>query len=389
MGIKSSNNRPVVVVGGGFGGLTVALALSRCRPRPPIILIEPRQRFVFLPLLYELLSGELKQWEVAPKFSSLLVDQGIALLEDKVEAIDSVSKTVETSSGVRVSYHQLVLATGAQSSDFGVNGVRENAFMFYGLDDIQPLRLRIRELKQQADSSQAVVVVGAGPTGVELAGKLVDLLNGAAEVHLVELGDRLLPHAKAFNQEQAERAINQRGINVHLRTRVISVTSSLVELKSEQPEQSSISSLMHRGVIWTAGNSPVIPFFKDEVALKGSRLPINSYFQVLGFEDIFALGDVSYNEEQCCPSTAQVALQQGEALAQILMAMRLGHEPEAFVYKDFGEMLSLGMGEATITGMGMTIAGPLAYQLRRMTYLTRLPRISLGLRSAGAWLLGN
>ena len=89
------------------------------------------------------------------------------------------------------------------------------------------------------------------------------------------------------------------------------------------------------------------------------------------------------------PSTAQVAMQQGEAAAATVMAMRQDQDPKPFHFNDLGEMLSLGKGNATVTGMGLTMAGPLAFNLRRLTYLARLPKASLGLRSAGAWLLSR
>ena len=114
------HNDPIIVVGGGFAGLTTALALSNQRPRPPLLLIEPRQQFLFLPLLYELLSGEMKSWEIAPSYDSLLQGRRIPHLDDRVTSINTAQKSLQTSRGQVLNYSQLVLATGSQPDDFGI-----------------------------------------------------------------------------------------------------------------------------------------------------------------------------------------------------------------------------------------------------------------------------
>ena len=116
--------------------------------------------------------------------------------------------------------------------------------------------------------------------------------------------------------------------------------------------------------------------------------------RLLGQPDVLVLGDIasqhSIDEGQSpWPLSAQVAIQQGQAAARSLQARRDGNTPDPFVFQDLGEMLSLGIGDATLTGMGVTLAGPLAFKLRRLAYLTRMPGLSLGLRSAGAWLFSS
>ena len=383
----SGQVQPIVVIGGGFAGLSTALAFSRLHPRPPVVLIEPRDRFVFVPLLYELMSGELKGWEVAPDYASLLQGHGISHLQDHVISVDFEARSITTASGRALNYSQLVMATGAQPDDFGIPGVRANALNFHTLTDLQPLHERLQELRRRPSGSSSLTIAGAGATGVELACKLVDLLNGAATVQLVELGDQILPRSKAFNREQAEKALKKRGVNIHLNTRVDSVTESSVTLSGPQGSYQQ----PHDGLIWTAGSRPTIPELSPKLELHKGRLPVTESLRLKAYPDVMALGDIAVNpdadELSGWPHSAQAAIQQGQFAAQELKAKLRGRDPNTFVFNDLGEMLSLGIGDASITGLGLTLAGPLAFKLRRLTYLTRLPGLSLGLRAAGAWLV--
>ena len=383
----SGQVQPIVVIGGGFAGLSTALAFSRLHPRPPLVLIEPRDRFVFVPLLYELMSGELKGWEVAPDYASLLQGHGISHLQDRVSSVDFEARSITTASGRALYYSQLVMATGAQPDDFGIPGVRANALNFHTLTDLQPLQERLQELRRRPSGSSSLTIAGAGATGVELACKLVDLLNGAATVQLVELGDQILPRSKAFNREQAEKALKKRGVNIHLNTRVDSVTESSVTLIGPQGSYQQ----PHDGLIWTAGSRPTIPELSPKPELHKGRLPVTESLRLKAYPDVLALGDIAVNpdadELSSWPHSAQAAIQQGQFAAQELKAKLRGRDANTFVFNDLGEMLSLGIGDASITGLGLTLAGPLAFKLRRLTYLTRLPGLSLGLRAAGAWLV--
>ena len=148
-------------------------------------------------------------------------------------------------------------------------------------------------------------------------------------------------------------------------------------------------SLSHAGVIWTAGTKPSFPTGLPQTSLKDGKILINSKLEVLGCENIFAIGDITLDPENPVPATAQVAMQQGEHLAKNLIYRRSCKSLTSFQFLDRGEMLSMGIGEATLTGMGLTLSGSLAFQLRRMTYLSKFPNKSLGLRSAGAWLLSH
>ncbi|AII44512.1 hypothetical protein KR100_14260 [Synechococcus sp. KORDI-100] len=373
-----------LIVGGGFGGLTAALSLAEQQPRSPVVLIEPGSQFLFQPHLYELLSDELQAWEVAPAYRDLISNRGISWIQDRVVSIDTSARTVSTASGHRLPWSQLLLACGSRPNDFGIPGVKDNALGFQNLDDVHTLKCLIRDLRQRRLSHAALVIVGAGPTGVELACKLADLLTGSARLHLIEQGATILPNSPAFNRERAVAALERRDVTVHLNTAVTAVTPTSVELGSGTP-------LAHHGLIWTAGSRPNLPEMLPAPAMAMGRLAIDATLRLVDQPSVFAIGDLSCCESDPWPSTAQVAMQQGVAVARSIhqQQQHQDEEPAPFRFEDRGEMLSLGIGDATLTGMGITLAGPLAFGIRRATYLTRLPGLSLGLRSAGAWLLGR
>lgn len=377
-----SSPETVVVVGGGFAGLFSALAVSERLPERPVLLIEPRDRFLFQPLLYELLSGELQSWEVAPNYRQLLSSRGICWLQDRVSAIDLDSQKLTTVAGHRVEWGDLVLATGTELNDFGVPGVRAHACGFRDLNDVTRLRVLVEDLKKRRTQDAAMAIVGAGPTGVELACKLADMLDGAARIHLIEMGDEILPNSASFNRERAAAALERREVCLHLNTAVTKVHTDRVRFKDG-------TVLPHSGLIWSAGSSPTLPDLHPSPAGTRAPLKISQDLRLLGHQRVFALGDCARCSVEPWPATAQVAMQQGDAIAKALQAISRNQEPEQFQFQDRGEMLSLGIGDATLTGLGITLAGPLAFKIRRATYLTRLPGLSLGLRSAGAWLMSR
>ena len=372
----------VVVVGGGFGGLFSALAIRERLPERPVVVLEPHSNFVFQPHLYELLSGEMQSWEVAPRYRDLLSSRQMVWLQERVNRIDLDAGYLTTDKGSRLEWGDLILATGTEPNDFGIPGVSQHAQGFHNLNDVATLRERIHLLRQQRKSDAALVIVGAGPTGVELACKLADLLEGSALIHLIEVGDEILARSRSFNRTKAQAALERRQIRLHLNTSVTAVKDTQVQLAGG-------TSLRHDGLIWSGGSRPSLPPLKPESLVERSGISINADLRVSGQANVFAIGDSSHHAEAPWPGTAQVAMQQGEAVAAALAAMAAGQEPETFEFQDRGEMLSLGLGDATLTGLGITLAGPLAFNLRRATYLTRLPGMSLGLRSAGAWLLNR
>lgn len=379
---RVADHAPVVIAGGGFGGLYTALALAEARQHPPILLVEPRERFLFLPLLYELLSGELRPWEIAPRYDALLAGRGLAWLQDSVVAVDSTNRRIHTAGGRELAYSQLVLATGARPQSFGIPGVIEHALGFRTLEDVTRLQQLVEQLRCQQQPLQRLAVVGAGPSGVELACKLADLLAGAALVEVIEQGDTLLPQARAFNREQASLALQRRDVRLRCGCRVLAVGSDHLQLDTG----AGAERLGVAAVIWTAGLAFTPPAVQPQAGRNSrGQLEVEANLQLRGHQNVFAIGDLAGLPEPL-PATAQVAFQQATCLAANLLRSRRGEPLQPFQFRDLGEMLSLGRGEASLVGGGFTLAGAAAFQLRRLAYLTRLPGRSHQLRVAAGWL---
>ncbi|MEI6830185.1 MAG: FAD-dependent oxidoreductase [Synechococcaceae cyanobacterium ELA445] len=388
----AANDALVVIAGGGFGGLYTALALAERRQHPPILLIEPNERFLFLPLLYELLSGELRSWEIAPRYDELLAGRGVAWLRERVASVDATSHRLLTSRGRQIAYGQLVLATGGQRESYGVSGVAEHGLGFRTLADVERLQALVQRLRREAKPLQRLAVIGGGPTGVELACKLADLLDGAAVVELIEQGGELLPGGRAFNRDQAHTALQRRDVRLRTHTRVTAIEAESLQLSHPNEENADArqETLRVDGVVWAAGVSAALPPIQPAPPLgSGGRLVCDGELRVNGLEDVFALGDgalVRDGEGTPLPSTAQVAFQQADLLARNLLHS-LAEEPlESFLWKDLGEMISLGIGEASLTGMGLTLSGPAAFRLRQVAYLARLPGLPHQLKVAAGWV---
>jgi len=388
----------IVIVGGGFGGLYTALALSERPQHPPILLIEPHEQFLFLPLLYELLSGELRRWEIAPRYDTLLAGRGIAHLRDRVEAIDTDRRLVQTHGGQCLTYRHLVIASGATTTTFGVPGAERHCLGFRSLSDVERLQKLLANLGRSRRPLQRLAVVGAGATGVELACKLADLAAGNAVIELIEQGPQLLPQGRSFNREQAGLALRRRDVRLRTHTAVVAVdadrlrllrtdaTASTAPTASPSPSEEELATA---GVIWTAGLAFRPPAITPAPAKdERGRLRCEPTLQLRGCPDVFVIGDLAAldSTETPLPSSAQVAFQQAPLLVANLRRAQAGDPLQPFQWNDLGEMLSLGRGEASLCGVGLTLAGRAAFKLRQLAYLSRMPGLSHTLRVAAGWL---
>ncbi len=385
-----------MIVGGGFGGLYTALALASQPNHPPVLVIEPNERFVFLPLLYELLSGELRAWEIAPSYDSLLAGCGVGWLRDRVVSVQTDGRELRTAGGRHLRYSALVLATGSAENTAVVPGAASHALTFRSLADVDRLREVLQDLLRRERPLQRLAIVGAGPTGVELACKVADILRGACVVELIEQGEQALAQSRAFNREQALAALRRRDVRLRLKTRVRGVGADALTLALPAAGDGvppTTEELPVRAVVWTAGLRFQPPHLTPPPPLDASgRLCCQADLRLEGVDDVFVVGDlaaVSGGDPAAAsppPPTAQVAFQQAPVAARNVMRVLAGEPLEPFLWKDLGEMLSLGQGEASLTGGGLTLAGAPAFALRRLAYLTRLPGLSQQVRAAAGWL---
>ncbi|HBB30303.1 MAG TPA: FAD-dependent oxidoreductase, partial [Cyanobacteria bacterium UBA9273] len=224
----------ICILGGGFGGLYTALRLSQFpweKPqRPEIILVDRQDRFVFLPLLYELLTGELQTWEIAPPFEELLANTGVRFTQATVAGIDIDNRRVQLENGPEFPYDRLVLALGGETPLDGVPGVADRAIPFHTLADAYRLEERVRILEESNAEKIRVAIVGGGYSGVELACKLAERLGERGRLRLIEQGNEILRTSSEFNRSAAQQALNDRNVWIDLETAVESIGSDTISL---------------------------------------------------------------------------------------------------------------------------------------------------------------
>ncbi|MGI0493477.1 NAD(P)/FAD-dependent oxidoreductase [Alkalinema pantanalense CENA528] len=380
----------ICILGGGFGGLYTALRLSQLpwigHSKPEIILVDHRDRFVFMPLLYELLTGELQAWEIAPPYVDLLVDTGIRFIQATVTGIQLTDRQVQLSTGEHLTYDRLVLAMGGETPTDLVPGVQDYALPFRTLEDAYQLESQLQLLENSDRDKIRIAIAGAGYSGVELACKLAERLGDRGRVRIVEMADRILRNSPTFNRHVAEKALNDRSIWVDLETTIDALTADSLTLRYK----GQLDTLPVDLVLWTVGTR-VTPMIRDLPLPKTDRgqVKILPTLQVLDHPDIFALGDLASGldgDGQVVPPTAQAAFQQSDYAGWNLWAS-LTHRPLLpFKYQHLGEMMTLGTDEATLAGLGLQLSGLPAHLARRMIYLFRMPTLDHQLKVGISWI---
>ena len=377
-----SIKKPIVIVGAGFGGMTVASNLKRLNPSLPILVVDSEAKFIFKPLMYEVLSEELSMWETAPEFSNIFSNLGITFLRNCLTKIRFDEKILEFSDDLNISYECLIICTGSLSNNFSVKGVDENCYFFNNLNDLKKLKSFLQKF-QNDKIKKNLFVIGAGPSGVEIACKINDIYKNKFDISIVERSNEILGRNKIFNREEAEKALERRKINVLLNSTVQEISDQKISILDD----SEIKDLDQDVVIWTAGVKPNLPYIDEQVIQKDGRILVNENFQIDNCVNSFAIGDIAIIKGmEDLPLTAQVAMQQGNHLAKNIELLFQEKELLPFNFEDNGEMISLGIGEASISALGVTLSGKLAFEARRLIYASKMPDISKSLKSTASWL---
>lgn len=375
----SSNQARICILGGGFAGLYTALYLDRLfrskANKPEIILIDQKDRFLFTPFLYELITGELQTWEVAPPFQKLLIDTEVQFRQGTIQGVDLERHQIQLQDSPALFYDYLVLAVGRRTySD--VPGVSTHAYAFRTLSDAIRLQEKLHILENSNLSKIRVGILGGGANAVELAGKLVDRLGERGEIYLIVRGQKILKNFSTCCQNVAYKSLINRGVQIKFKTQVEAVGENSINIIQGSQTYTVPVDL----VIGTIGTQARewLHLLSCQHNSQGQLLT-QPTLQLIDFPEVFALGDLADIRDrkgQQVPTTAQAAFQQANCAAKNLKAAIDKKPLRAFHYLHLGQMLTLGVHTATVSSFGIELKGFLARWTRKAVYiLLRMPTI--------------
>uniref|UniRef100_A0ACD6APB8 Uncharacterized protein n=1 Tax=Avena sativa TaxID=4498 RepID=A0ACD6APB8_AVESA len=427
----------VCILGGGFGGLYTALRLESLEwpgnNKPQVLLVDQSERFVFKPMLYELLSGEVDVWEIAPYFTELLKNTSVQFVKDSVKLLrpsdhlrrepggSCTGGVVHLESGTVIEYDWLVLALGAEAKIDTVPGSAEYALPFTTLEHALKVESELTMLERSRFGKNSpaiqVAIVGLGYSGVELAATISERLKNTGTVKAINFQTTVCPSAPPGNRDAALKVLESQNIQLFLGYSVSSIrevyTSDdpgsmatdakeagsddkklLLELQSAQRGlQSQV--LEADLVLWTVGSTSQIlrlqpPDAPYVIPLNGrGQVETEETLQVKGHPRTFAIGDSAALRDPAgkfLPANAQVAFQQADFAGWNLWAAINDRPLLPFRFQNLGEMMTLGTNDAAITASfieGLTLDGPIGHAARKVVYCLRMPtdehRVKVGI----------
>jgi NADH dehydrogenase len=380
----------VVIVGGGFGGLYAAKQLSKQPVR--VTLIDQRNHHLFQPLLYQVATAGLSPGNIAAPLRDIFRDKPqINVLMGEMRELDAKGSAIVLADGNRISYDYLIIATGASHSYFGNDQWAKYAPGLKTLEDALEMRRRVLLAYERAERTDdpaereallTFVVIGGGPTGLELAGALGEMAHltlrgnfrsidpSEAKILLIEAADRLItPYPPELSARAAESE-TRLGVTVMLNTKVTAIDDQQVTV--QQGEHSRV--IPTRTVLWAAGvqASPLGKVVQEQTGAeldRAGRVMVEPDLSVRGFPNLFVIGDLSHfahGVERPLPGVAPVAMQEGKFVAQVIAARVVGAQqsgdaPGMFRYFDKGSMATIGRASAVATIGKLKLSGYLAW----------------------------
>ncbi|WP_339656962.1 NAD(P)/FAD-dependent oxidoreductase [uncultured Maribacter sp.] len=379
MNIPLSSYPRIVIIGGGFGGVTLAKKLSKKEVQ--VVLLDKNNYHTFQPLLYQVSTGGLEPDSIAYPLRKVLIGyDNFYFRLAEVDNVDPLKKKINTNIG-ELSYDYLVVATGSETNFFGNEEIEKNAMSMKSIPQSLNLRSLILENFEQAlltddyherDALMNFVIVGGGPTGVELSGALAEIKKGIlpkdypdldtrrAQINIVQGGDCLLPGFSVQASKKAEEFLEELGVQVWKGVRVTGYNGKTVTTKTDLVFETAT-------VVWAAGVRAVgiKGLDAEDLLAGGNRINVNEFNQVKGHPDIFAIGDIACMVTEDNPSghpmVAQPAIQQGRLLAENLERLLARKSMKPFEYIDKGSMATIGRNKAVCDIKGYRFQGVFAW----------------------------
>ncbi|WP_034043879.1 NAD(P)/FAD-dependent oxidoreductase [Wocania ichthyoenteri] len=390
MNIPQSSLSRVVIIGGGFAGINLAKTLANKKVQ--VVLIDKRNYHTFQPLLYQVSSAGLEPDSIAYPLRKVIKKHKNTFFRlAKVENIDAKNQEITTNIGI-LSFDYLVIATGTKTNYFGNKSIKAHSMPMKKV----PQALNIRSLILQNFEEAAItddkelrkallnfVIVGGGPTGVELAGAIAELKNhilprdyrdlipADMQIYLLEGGSRVLPSMSEHASKKAARFLTKLGVLVHCNTFVKEYDGKKVSTNLSLELQSET-------LIWAAGvtGNPITGLHAESLIDRANRYKVNAFNQVEGYTNIFALGDIALMQTEDYPNghpqVAQPAIQQGELLGKNLVKLIEGKPLKKFKYKDKGSMATVGRNKAVVDLKHYKFAGFFAWFVWMFIHLMAL-----------------
>jgi len=389
MNIPDSSRPRIVIVGGGFGGLNLAKALRKKEVQ--VVLIDQHNFHTFQPLLYQVATAGLEPDSIAYPIRRIFSKQTHFYFRmAKASGLEPAANLLHTNIG-SVHYDYLVVCTGSDTNFFGMTGVEVNSMPMKSLTEALNLRSLILQNFEKAlltsdleerESLMNFVIVGGGPTGVELAGALAELKNHILpkdypdldirrmNIHLIEASDRLLAGMSAVSSAKSAEFLRALGVNLWLKMGVTDYNGQIVQTNAER--QFSTQNL-----IWAAGvKGQPIDGLQPDVIVRGNRILVNDFNQIQGLKNVYAVGDVAAMRSEEYPNghpmVAQVAMQQGVHLAKNFLRDLAKVDMKPFRYKDLGSMATIGRNQAVVDLPGFKQQGFFAWFIWMFIHLIQL-----------------
>ena len=362
----------VVIIGAGFGGLDAAKALRKS-PDVDVVIVDRHPYQLFSPLLYQVATGALPEDDIAYPVRAAI--PGVEFIRGDVVRVDPEAHRVRLYDGTQVSYDQLIIATGSVGTTFGIPGVEEHALQMKTIAEARHIKKRIlntyEDVQEKRLSRDAlrVVVVGGGPTGLEVSGAVAELqstmkreypeIASYASVTLVEAGPRLPPSFTESSSAHAKEEVEELGVTVKLNAAVDRMYANDVHLKSGE--------ILPAGtIIWAAGVAAPEQWSQLGTTGPSRRLVVDDCLRLPGVPDVWVIGDTAAftakEGEPPLPMVAPVAMQMGRHAARSIVAQVEGKPVEPFRYVDKGQMATIGRRRAVVeTPQGIKLHGTLAW----------------------------